>query len=78
MIQKQKDDANRMGHAMYEFFREDYTECLEMFAEDLSKIVAPDIANRLISLHKIIYGNQTEIETALVNSLNEKNSWCDN
>ncbi|XP_055301815.1 uncharacterized protein LOC129568196 [Sitodiplosis mosellana] len=63
--QKQKQDAKQMGQMQYEFNREDYNECLEIFVEDLTKILAPEIAYRLISLHRIIYGNQTEIQTAL-------------
>lgn len=68
MQQKQKDDANVLGQMQYEFYRTDYNECFEMFAEDLSKLVAPNIAHRLISLLRIIYGNQAEIATALVSS----------
>lgn len=64
--EKQKNDANVVGQLQYEFFREDYNECFEMFTEDLSKLVAPDTADRLISLLRIIYGNKAEIATALV------------
>lgn len=62
--QKLKDFENEMGHVTY--LREDYNECLELFEEDLSKKLAPDTVSRIISLFRMMYGNRTEIETALV------------
>ncbi|XP_031637815.1 uncharacterized protein LOC116350212 isoform X2 [Contarinia nasturtii] len=62
---KQKDFANKMGQENYEFLREDYNECLELLETDLSKKLTPDIVSRIMSFHRMIYGNRREIETAL-------------
>lgn len=64
--QKMKDFANEMGQENYAFFREDYNECLELFEMDLSQKLAPDTVSRIISLFRMVYGNRTEVETALV------------
>ncbi|XP_055305936.1 uncharacterized protein LOC129570385 [Sitodiplosis mosellana] len=53
------------GQLEYEFFRADYNECLELLAMDLSKYLSLDAVSRIISLHRMLYGNRTEIETAL-------------
>ncbi|XP_031627299.1 uncharacterized protein LOC116343412 [Contarinia nasturtii] len=56
---------NKGGQLDYEFFRADYNECLELLAMDLSKYLSSDAVSRIISLHRMLYGNRTEIETAL-------------
>lgn len=78
--QKQNNLVTEKGQMQYEFMRDDYHECLELFATDLVKavqpaglsaIVAPNtipIISRMITLHRIIYGNRTEIEAALVSA----------
>lgn len=55
-----------MGQMPYEFIRADYNECIELFAMDISELIEPDIVSRLITLQRIVYGNRTEIEAALV------------
>lgn len=64
--QKMNDFANEMGQENYAFLREDYNECLELFEMDLSQKLAPDIVSRFIRLYRMIYGDRTQIETALV------------
>lgn len=64
--QKMKDFANEMGQENYAFLCQDYNECLELFEMDLSQKLAPDTVSRIISLFRMIYGNRTEVETALV------------
>lgn len=54
---------------VYDFLREDFVESLELFEEDLSKYIATDIISRVTSLHRMIYGNRTEIESALASNL---------
>lgn len=55
-----------MGQENYEFPREDYNECLELLETDLSKKLTPDIVSRIMSFHRMIYGNRTDIGIALV------------
>lgn len=50
----------------YAFLCEDFNECLELHTMDLSKKLTPDTVSRLISLNRLVYGNQSGIETALV------------
>lgn len=64
--QKQKDLITEKGRMQYEFIRADYNECVELFAMDLLKILEPEIVSRLITLHRIVYGDRTEIEAVLV------------
>lgn len=54
------------GQLPYSFDRDEYNECLELFVEDISKTVASDTVSRVMTLQRILYGNQTEIESALV------------
>lgn len=61
-----KDFANEMGQENYAFLREDYNECLKLFEMDLSQKLDPGTVSRIISLYRMIYGNRTEVETALV------------
>lgn len=70
--EKQKRSIDYYGQEQYEFLREDFKQCLDMFAEDLSKSLPSDTVSRLISLHGIVHGNRTEIETALVSQLIEQ------
>lgn len=56
----------------YAFLREDFNECLDLFQMDLSKKLAPDTVSRIISLFRMMYGNRTQIETALVKNLIDK------
>lgn len=67
--QKQQDLITEKGRMHYEFIRSDYNECVELFATDILKILKPDIVSRLITLHRIVYGNRTEIEAALVSKV---------
>lgn len=64
--QKLKDFANKKGQETYEFLREDFKECLELFETDLSKGLNSYTVSRLINLYRMMYGNRTEIETGLV------------
>lgn len=64
--QKLKDFANEKGQGNYTYLREDFNECLKLREMDLSKKLAPDTVFRMISLYRMMYGNRTEIETALV------------
>lgn len=66
---KQKEFANKKGELQYDFIVDDYNESLELFADDLSQKLAPDIVSRLITFGRAIYGNRTEVETALVSNL---------
>lgn len=61
-----KDFGDEMGQENYAFLRENYNECLELFEMDLSQKLAPDTVSRIISLYRMIYGNRTEVDTALV------------
>lgn len=47
--QKQKGAENKIGQLTYEFYREDYYECLHMFEIDIAKELAPGIVARIIS-----------------------------
>lgn len=60
------------GQLQYSFDRDEYNECLELFADDLSKTVASDTVSRVMTLQRILYGNRMEIENALV-SIYESN-----
>lgn len=75
--QKQMEIVTERGQMQYEFMRDDYNECLDLFATDLLKalhptmsaIVSPNsipIISRMIKMYKILYGNRKEIETGLV------------
>lgn len=70
--QKQIEFANKKGELQYDFIVDDYNESLELFANDLSQKIEPDIASRFMTLCRAIYGNRTEVETALVSSLKIK------
>lgn len=64
--QKMNETQIERGQLPYSFDREEYNECLELFAEDLSKTVASGTLSRVMTLQRILYGNRTEIENALV------------
>lgn len=55
------------GRLPYSFDHDEYNECLELFAKDLSNAVASDTLSRVMTLQRLVYGNRTEIENALVN-----------
>ncbi|XP_031634260.1 uncharacterized protein LOC116347696 [Contarinia nasturtii] len=63
--QKMNETQIERGQLPYSFDRDEYNECLELFAEDLSKKVASDTISRVMTLQRILYGNRTEIENAL-------------
>lgn len=64
--QKMNETQIKRGQLPYSFDREEYNECLELFANDLSKTVPSDILSRVMTLQRIVYGNRTEIANALV------------
>lgn len=64
--QKLKNFADVQGQTKYSILREDFDECLELYKVDLSKKLPPDTVSRLITLHRVMYGNRTEIDNALV------------
>lgn len=64
--QKMNETQIEYGQLPYSFDREEYNECLELFVEDISKTVASDTLSRVMTLQRILYGNRTEIENALV------------
>lgn len=64
--EKMNETQIKQGPLTYSFDREEYNECIELFADDLSKRLSPDTLSRVIILQRIVYGNRTEIENALV------------
>lgn len=72
--QKLEDFANekaklihRNSNLTYELLREDNNECLELFGSNLSEKLDSDVVSRLIGFYRIVFGTQTEIQSALVN-----------
>lgn len=61
----------KIGQIEYEFARDDYNECLELFSMDLHEKLAPDILSRVLIMYRVPYGNRTNFEEALVSCLYE-------
>lgn len=72
MEQKLTDFANEKGQVYYEILREDFNECLKLYEMDLSEKLAKDTVARIITLHRIMYGNRTEIDAALVRQFDRR------
>lgn len=57
-----------LGQLLYTFWYENYNEFLDLLEIDLSANLSADTASRLITLHRVVYGNRTEIANALASS----------
>lgn len=67
--QKQKEASTfSKDQLQYDFILDDYNKYIDLCAMDMPRFLHSETGFRLLGLHRLKYGNRTEIEAALVSS----------